>query len=106
MRTIPYQGKEAAPKRPAGRGSLVGAKITHVWDDVDDRRHYTRAVAYRVDKTENDLHVVDVDDDSTSMIPLDREGIEWCRGWSGEALRAMKTVIAIGAPPRQHKGMS
>lgn len=85
---------------------LLGAKVTRVWEDADDRLRYTRAIAYRIDKEGNDLSVVDVEDDCTSMIPLDREGIEWCRGWSGEALRAMKTVIAIGAPPRQHKGMS
>ncbi len=77
-----------------------------MWEDADDRRHYDRAIVYRINREENDLSIVDVDDDATQILPLDREGIEWCRGWSGPALRAMKTVIAIGAPPRQHKGMT
>lgn len=88
-RAVPYRAKDAAPKLPVGRGSLVGAKVIHVWDDDDDRRHYTRAISYRVDKDNNDLYIVDVERRQHVYDPL----------------RAMKTVIAIGAPPRQHKGM-
>ena len=66
-----------------------------------ERQVYTHAIVYRIDRAHNDLYVVDMADDSTTTLPLNREGIEWCRGWSGEALRAMKTVIAIGAPPRR-----
>jgi hypothetical protein len=87
------------------RGALLGAKVTRTWED-GDRQRYERAIVYRVDREEDTLRVVDVNDDTTIDVPLSREGIEWCRGWSGPELRALKTVIAIGAPPRQHKGMS